>query len=221
LGPFGQPKDSTDSDQTKRVHLLDHPLSQHNLTVLRDKFSTAHQLRISSNQLLSALILEATRRLSTRTISYRGEHGEFQGRSVDKSVIFVSVAKHGLGLSHNVSELIPDVSVGTIAFEHSATNRLEARLNLTRATALHDSLVILFDPSVGSGFSATAALHLLKRSGATELAVVSFVLSLPGLNRIHAALPDVNIFAAAIDEDLDPKTGPVPGIGNIAERLYR
>jgi uracil phosphoribosyltransferase len=73
---------------------------------------------------------------------------------------------------------------------------------------------------VGAGFSASSALHLIHASGASDISLLSFLVSSPGLKRIQTAVPGLTVWTAAIEQELDPKRGPLPGMGNFAERLY-
>jgi uracil phosphoribosyltransferase len=91
---------------------------------------------------------------------------------------------------------------------------------LVNAPMLTDARVIIFDPVVGAGFSASCALHLIHSSGATDISLLSFLISSPGLKRIQTAIPGLTVWTAAIEPELDPKRGPLPGLGNFAERLY-
>jgi uracil phosphoribosyltransferase len=126
-----------------------------------------------------------------------------------------------LGLSHGIADYVPNIFIGSVTLDHvSNSSRLEPRLHLANAPALNESRVILFDPIVASGISVGLALQLLRKSGATDLSLVSFVMSAPGLKRVQATMPDVMLWTAAVDEELDPKRGPLPGIGNLGERLY-
>jgi uracil phosphoribosyltransferase len=93
-------------------------------------------------------------------------------------------------------------------------------LHIANAPALADVRVILFDPVVASGGSVSQALNLLRRCGAIDVSLISFLVSLPGLSRLQSSFPDLTVWTAAIDSELDPKRGPLPGLGNFAERLY-
>lgn len=209
------------SPSVKKPNVLDHAIAQHALSVLRDQQTDSRQLRLFSNQLLTVLAFEATRNVPMRELDVDAVGGTQRQKTFGKSVVFVSLTRPGLGLSHGIADLIPNICVGSITLDHSNnSHRVEPRLHLANAPTLSDSRVILFDPVVASGVSVGIALHLLRNSGATDLSLLSFVISSPGLKRIQSATPDVVIWTAAIDEELDPKRGPLPGIGNLSERLY-
>lgn len=212
---------ATVAPAVKRLHLVEHPLAQHALTALRDKHTPPPEFRVISNQLLILLALEATRTLPVRNHAVETATGPHVGQVLTKPVVFLSITRHGLGLAHSMADIFPNLLVGAISLDRAGEGQdYEPRLHIVNAPALSDARVILFDPVVASGLSATLALNLVRRSGATDISFVSFLVSLPGLSRLQSALPDLMVWTAAIDTELDPKRGPLPGMGNFAERLY-
>jgi len=205
----------------KKTHLLEHPLAQHAVTMLRNKLTSPAQFRTICNQLLVLLTVESARTLPTRDESIETALAPHTGQVLARPVVFLSVTRHGLGLSHAIADFIPGVLVGAVSLERAPdSHAMEPRLHLPNAPALGDVRVILFDPVVASGGSVSVALNLLRRSGATDISLLSFLVSLPGLSRIQSSFPDVTVWTAAIDSEMDPKRGPLPGLGNFAERLY-
>jgi len=205
----------------QRMHLLDHPVAQHAMTQLRNRHTMPLQFRDNSQQLLLLLTLEAVRNLPTREEPVETARGLHPGQVVGKPVVFFSLNRHGLGLAHSVAGMLPGLQAGNISLDRSPDGHgLEPRMHLNSTPMLDTTKVILFDPVIASGNGAGLALHLLRRSGATDLTLVTFVGSLPGLSRLQSAFPDLQIWTAGIDSELDLKHGPVPGIGNFAERLF-
>ncbi len=210
----------TTSAPTK-IHVLDHGIARHAMTGLRDQQSSSQQVRYYSHQLLTLLMIEATRSLPTRSTSVEASYGLANGEILAKPTIFISLNRHGLGLSHQVGDMIPDILIGSISLDHSPEHRVEPRLHLAHAPALQEAKVLLYDPVVGSGLSAGIALNLLRRSGAADLTLISFVVSSVGLPRIFTAAPEASVYCGAIDTEYDPKRGPLPGIGHYSQRLYQ
>lgn len=205
----------------KRIHVTDHPIVQHALTVLRSKHTLPPHFRTVSNQLLALLVLEATRTLPLQDEIVATAAGAQPGRVLAKPVVFLCLARHGLGLAHNMVEFFPNLQVGTISLEPGKDGQPpQPRLHLVNAPALSDAHVILFDPIVSKGLSLGVALNLLRRSGATDITLVSFVVAYTGPGDFQSAFPDLTIWAAAIDEDPDSKSGLKAGFGSFAERLY-
>lgn len=209
------------SSPVKKPHVLDHAIAQHALSALCDRHSDTRMLRLFSNQLLTVLAFEATRNLPLRESEVEVAGETHRGKNLSKPVVFVSLTRPGLGLSHVVADLIPNLSMGNITLDHAGgSRRLEPRLHLTSAPALSGAHVILFDPAVASGISAGIALHLLRSSGAADLSLLSFVISSAGLKRIQTTTPDVAIWTAAIDDELDPKRSRLSSLGDLGKRLY-
>lgn len=216
----GLPDFSKPVAATRRPRIVAHPVAQHALTALRDQRTRAKSLRYFGNQLLTHLTVEATGGLPTREIDIEQSGGLHASPTLARQVVFLSLTRHGLGLSHNVAELIPGVSIGSITLESPDKNQSpEPRFHLANAPALHEARVIVFDPVVSSGRVAGLALQMLRRSGATDLALASFVIGNQSLDHLLALLPDLAIVTAAVD-DYDPKRGLRPGLGDFAERLY-
>jgi uracil phosphoribosyltransferase len=213
--------DESYSPPPTNINVVEHPVAQHALTALRNKETPTKQFRVHSNQLLVLLALEATRTLPTREEAVETPADSHVGCVLDKPVIFLSLTRQGLGLAHTLADFIPGMSFGSITLDHTSSRKhREPRIHLVNAPMLPDARVILFDPVVGAGFSASSALHLIHASGASDISLLSFLISSPGLKRVQAAIPGLTVWTAAIEPELDAKRGPLPGLGNFAERLY-
>jgi uracil phosphoribosyltransferase len=205
----------------KKINIAEHPFAQHALMALRNKHTEPAQFRQISNQLLVLLALEATRSLPTKDELIETHSTTHTGQVLAKPVIFLSVSRHGLGLTHGVADFFPGMLVGNVTLERKGDNPgVEPRLHVVNAPALSDARVILFDPVVATGMSSTLALNFIRRSGATDITLVSFLVSFPGLSRLQASSPELSVWTAGIDSEWDSKRGPMPGLGNFAERLY-
>lgn len=204
-----------------KVQVVEHPLAQQALTILRNRQTSSRHFRQISNQLLALLLIEATRALPSKSHPVDTAAGSHLGSVLARPVILLTLARHGLGLAHNMADMFPELFVGSISLERSAeTKAMGGRLHLVNAPALADAHVILFDPVVSSGGTAQAALGLVQRCGATRVTLISLLFSLPGLSHLQATFPDLQVWTAGIDPSLDAKRGPLPGLGNFAERLY-
>jgi len=203
------------------VNLTEHPLAQHALMALRNKHTPPHDFRQISNQLLVLLTIEATRTLPTRDELVQTHSTTHTGSVIAKPVVFLSITRDGLGLAHNVAQFIPDAVVGTISLDRSnGSASAQPRLHLVNAPALGDVRVILFVPVVATGLSANLALNYVRRAGATDITLISFLVSLQGSISLQKTQPNLNVWTAGIDREWNSKKGPMPGLGNFAERLY-
>ncbi len=203
-----------------KVNVADHPLAQHALMALRNKFTVSPQFRQICHHLLALLTIEATRKLPTRDDLVQTHSTTHTGPVLAKPVVFLSVNRQGLGLAHHMADFFPDLLVGAISLERNGNPGIEPRLHLVNAPALSDARVILFDPVVATGLTASQAIKFIHRTGATDVTLISYIVSFQGLSRLQAAAPDLSIWTAGIDSDWDSKKGPLPGLGNFTERLY-
>ena len=205
----------------KTINVAEHSLARHALMLLRNKHTASAQFRQITNQLLVLLTLEATRTLPTRDELVETHSTTHTGQVLAKPVVFLSITRHGLGLAHSVANFFPELLVGTISLDRNGDNpHTEPRLHLVNAPALSDARVILFDPVVASGFSASQAINFIRRAGATDIVLLSFLSSFQGLSRLQSSSPELLVWTAGIDSDWDSKRGPMAGLGNFAERLY-
>lgn len=205
----------------KMVTVVAHPVAQHALTMLRHKLTSPHEFRMSSNHLLVALIQEATRSLPTHTETVPTQHESTLGHVLTKPMVFLTLRRQGLGMAHRMADFFPRLLVGTISYDPAANGQpAEARLHLANAPALGDTHVIIFDPIVATGASASRAVGLVRRVGAIDVSLVSFVMSATGLETIQSRAPELRVWTAAIDKKLDARKGPIPGVGDFAARMF-
>ena len=207
-------------EATARLRVLEHPIADHILAALRDRNTPPEQFRLHCQRLLLFLLVEATRSLPRRECKGEAVRDGASGRAGKKVVVFLSLNRHGLGLTHQMADCIPDAVTGVISVDEADHERPEARLHLVRAPALSEARVMVFAPVVATGLSTCLALKLLRRSGATDITLISLITSEVGQMRIQASDPGIDMWTAAIDRDWDARLGPVPGIGNFVERLY-
>lgn len=199
--------------------VLDHPIAQHALTALRRRQTGAPDFQTHCRQLLLLLTLEATRTMPTAPRTVTAQGGDHEGRGLARPVVFITVTRHGLGLAANVADLVPGVTVGSVSVDSQRDGQPEARLHMFHAPALGQVSVLLFAPVIASGLSATVALNLLRRSGANDVALLSFVISNQALGNIRRAFPETPIWTAAVDQEWDAKLGPLPGIWDFPGRI--
>lgn len=208
-------------DGQKSVNVTGHPLALGALTALRDVKTPPERFRQMSNLLLMLLTVDALRDIPTRDRLVAANGGSSVGRVPGVSVLFISVNRAGIGLVHNIGDNIPNLLMGSISFERSSDAAdLEPHLHFPAAPSLDRARVVLFHPVVATGHSAIVALDLLKATGATDIVLVTYMISFEGLNRIHSKFPDVPVWTGMIDSDWNSKQGPMPGFGKFSQRLF-
>jgi len=203
------------------VTVVDHPLVQHKLTIMRDKETSTAGFRRLLREISLLLCYEVTRdlELTTRTIEtpiQTMEAPTLEG----KKLVFASVLRAGNGLLDGMLDLVPAARVAHIGL-YRDHDTLEAVEYFFKAPSdLGDRLVIVVDPMLATANSAIAAVEKLKSRGATNIRYLCLLAAPEGIERFRAAHPDVPVFTASIDERLNEKGYIVPGLGDAGDRMY-
>jgi uracil phosphoribosyltransferase len=201
------------------LHLLDHPLAAHVLTLLREKSTPPAQFRTLCHQISLLLALEATRDLATREHAVETPLEPFTGRALARSLVVVPILRAGLGMVQPVVDLFPDVSIGYIGLERDHDTAL-ARSYYCKLPPLQNVRVLLVDPMLATGGSAVKALEVIFGRGATEVDVLNIVASPEGVAVVENAFPRIRIFSAGLDRALNCRKYILPGLGDFGDRLY-
>ncbi|MDQ3954403.1 MAG: uracil phosphoribosyltransferase [Actinomycetota bacterium] len=201
------------------VTTVGHPLAGHLLAGLRDRDTPPELFRTLTRRLTTVLILEATSDLDAEEISVPTPLEETSGRKLAQPLAAVPVLRAGLGMLDAVVDLFPEVRVGYIGLERDEAT-FEAAQYYSKLPKVDDAYVILLDPMLATGGSAAAALRALKGAGAKKPRMVSVVAAPEGIKAIEEAHPDVEIYTAAVDRELNRKAFILPGLGDFGDRLY-
>jgi uracil phosphoribosyltransferase len=201
------------------LSVVDHPLAGHLLTQLRDVRTPPPLFRTLAKRLTIALVLEAVRGLPTVDVEVETPLETAPGALLSPDLAAVPILRAGLGMLEAVTELFPEVSVGYIGLE-----RDDATL---RPTSYYEKLpplagrhVLLLDPMLATGGSATRACTSIATKGPAEIRFVCVVAAPQGLERMQREHPDVPVFTAALDRDLNDKGYILPGLGDFGDRLF-
>lgn len=201
------------------LHVLSHPLADHALTHLRDTTTKPATFRLLAHQVGLLLALEATRDLPTRPLAVNTPLEPHVGRVLAEGLVIVPILRAGLGMVQPWIDLFPEVSVGYVGLERDHDTAV-ARSYYRKLPPLAGKRVLCLDPMLATGGSAVTALDLLRSAGATDLALVVIVAAPEGVATVHAAHPDVPVFTAALDRELNAKKYILPGLGDFGDRLY-
>jgi uracil phosphoribosyltransferase len=201
------------------LHILDHPLGSHVITHLRDQTTKPITFRTLSYHISLLLALESTRDLATREVDIETPLEPFRGLVLAKPIVVVPILRAGLGMVQPFTDLFPDTSVGYIGLERDHRTAV-ARSYYQKLPPFGDQCVIVVDPMLATGGSATQALALLREQGAKDLRLVCVVAAPQGVALVEKVDPAVPIFAAALDRDLDERKYILPGLGDFGDRLY-
>lgn len=203
------------------VLVVDHPLVQHKVTLVRSEETTTDNFRRLVREIAQLLTYEATRDLAMETIAIRTPIAPTQSRVLSgKKLCLVSILRAGNGFIDGMLELLPAARVGHIGLYRDPETLEPIEYYFKMPEDIHERMVIVVDPMLATGNSAIAALNRLKEAGVTTMKYVCLIASRPGLRALRAAHPEVGIVTAAIDETLNEHGYIVPGLGDAGDRLY-
>ncbi|MCK9795382.1 uracil phosphoribosyltransferase [Isoptericola sp. 4D.3] len=207
-----------------RLHVADHPLVDHKLTVLRDEKTPSATFRLLVDELVTLLAYEATRHVRTEPKEIRTPVTTTTGvRLSDPSPIVVPILRAGLGMLEGMTRMIPTAEVGFLGLQRDEST-YEA---VTYANRLPDDLtdrqVFLLDPMLATGGTLVAAIDYVLERGARDVTAVCLLATPEGLDVLEKSIGsrvDVQIVVAAVDERLNDQKYIVPGLGDAGDRLY-
>lgn len=203
------------------VTVVDHPLVQHKLTIMRDKETSTAGFRRLLREISLLLCYEVTRELALTTRTIETPLVTMEAPTLEgKKLVFASVLRAGNGLLDGMLDLVPAARVAHVGM-YRDHETLEAVEYFFKAPSdLEDRLVIVVDPMLATANSAIAAVDKLKERGATNLRFVCLLAAPEGIERFTTAHPDVPVVTASIDERLNEKGYILPGLGDAGDRMY-
>jgi uracil phosphoribosyltransferase len=206
---------------TDKVVVVDHPLVQHKLGMLRDDSTPTHLFRQLVDEVTLLLTYEATKDLATEEIEIETplERTTVQ-RISGKKVAVCPILRAGLGMLDGVLSLISGARVGFIGLyrNEETLEPVEYYVKLPADVAQRD--VILLDPMLATGNSTASAVSTVKNAGAMSVRLIAIIAAPEGIERLHAEHPDVTVVVAAVDRGLNEKGYIVPGLGDAGDRLF-
>ncbi|MBM4107437.1 MAG: uracil phosphoribosyltransferase [Phycisphaerae bacterium] len=206
--------------QFANVIVFDHPLIQHKLSHLRDRSTSHRPFRAILYQIAGLMVYEVTRTLPTRAVEIDTPLERTAGRRLASAVTVVPVLRSGLGMAEGVLEMMPEARVGHLGLVRDERT-LKPHVYLKRLPRdLAAGPVLLVDPMLATGGSAIEAVKILRDAGATDLAMICLVAAPEGIRRMAQAHPDLTIYTAAVDRELDGHGFIRPGLGDAGDRMY-
>jgi len=202
------------------VHVSQHPLVLHKLTVLRDKDTDHRAFRELVRELALLLCYEATQDLELSSKKVMTPMGEANGYKAEDSIGLVPVLRAGLGLVEGVMELLPNVQVWHIGLYRDEKTLRPVEYYNRLPTEPTVQVCLVLDPMLATGGSAVATIDILKRWGVTRIKYLGLIAAPEGVERLTKAHPDVPIHIAALDERLNEIGFIVPGLGDAGDRQF-
>jgi uracil phosphoribosyltransferase len=203
------------------VTVIDHPLVQHKLTIMRKKDTSTAGFRRLLREISMLLCYEVTRDLDLTMETIETPITQMQAPIVEgKKLVFVSILRAGNGLLEGMLELVPSARVSHIGLYRDHETLQPVEYYFKAPDDLDERLIIVVDPMLATGNSSIAAVHKLKERGAKNIRFLCLLAAPEGIENFQNAHPDVKIYTASIDSHLNEKGYIVPGLGDAGDRMY-
>jgi uracil phosphoribosyltransferase len=206
---------------TAPLHVIDHPLVQHKLTLLRDKRLSTRGFRALTQEIGALLAYELTRDAPTRPVDVETPLGTAQGVELDgKKQVLVAILRAGLGVLDGMLTVLPSARVGHVGLYRDNKLRTAVEYYLKLPHGMHERDAIVISSVLATGGSAAAAVRRVQESGARSVKFACLIACPHGIAAFHEVHPEVPIYTCAVDEGLDAHGMIVPGLGDVGDRLY-
>lgn len=203
------------------VSVVDHPLVQHKLTLMRDKTTSTKGFRQLLRETATLLCYEVTRDLPLEWRDIETPLMPVRSPMISgKKLVFAPILRAGMGLLEGMLDLVPSARVAHIGLYRDPDSLVAVEYYFKAPAVLSERLVIAVDPMLATGNTAVAAVDRLKERGASEIRFVCLLAAPAGLTRLHASHPEVRVWTAAVDEKLNEHGYILPGLGDAGDRLY-
>ena len=203
------------------VTVVEHPLVQHKLTLMRKRETAVVQFRQLAREVALLLAYEVTRDLPMTTTSIETPLAATVAPTLaGKKLCFVSILRAGNGLLDGMLDLVPSARVGHVGIYRDPETLRAVEYYYKVPDDMGERLVVVVDPMLATGNSAVAAITRLKEDGASQIKFVCLLAAPEGIGQLRAAHPDVQIYTAAVDQRLNDHGYIVPGLGDAGDRLY-
>jgi len=205
---------------TDKFYLVEHPLIKRDVTILRDKNTDTETFRAALQRVSNILAAETSKEFSLSKIDVETPLEKTEGSKLTNEVILVPVLRAGLGMVSGFLQIIPEAKVGHIGLQRDEETLKPIEYYYKVPKKLEFAEVVMLDPMLATGGSASEALKYLKKRGAKNLVFACLVAAPEGIAKIESEHPDVKIFAAALDRELNNKGYILPGLGDAGDRTF-
>jgi uracil phosphoribosyltransferase len=203
------------------VTIVSHPLVRHKLTLLRDRTSSIQLFRTVVREMATLLCYEVTRDLPAETVRIETPIAETDAPALaGKKLVFAPILRAGLAMAEGMLDLVPSARVAHIGLYRDPVTLQAVEYYFKTPDDIADRLVIVVDPMLATGHTAIAAIDRLKEAGVHDMRFVCLLAARFGAEALRAAHPDVPIWAAGMDEELNEHGYIVPGLGDAGDRTY-
>ena len=205
----------------QQLHLVTHPLVQHKLTLMRQKDRSTNSFRRLLHEISMLMAYEVTRDMPTQLIDIETPLEAMKAPVIDgKKTVFVVIMRAGDGFLDGMLEVVPGARVGHVGLYRDPRTLVAVEYYFKMPHDMHERDAIVLDPMLATGNSAVAAVDRLKETHPKSIRFVSLLAAPEGLRNFHAHHPDVPVYAAAVDRQLNEHGYIVPGLGDAGDRLF-
>lgn len=203
------------------LHVIDHPLVQHKISLLRDKNTGTKEFRELVSEIAMFICYEATRDLPLKEIELETPIAVAKTKVISgKKLAFVPILRAGLGMIDGVTSLVPAAKIGHIGIFRDPGTKGAVKYYSKMPEDIEEREVIIVDPMLATGNSATAAITEIKKLGVKSIKFMCIISSPEGIKAVQTAHPDVEIYTGVIDEGLNEDKYIVPGVGDAGDRIF-
>ena len=203
------------------VHVLNHPLIQHKLAILRNENTGVKEFRELVSEIAGLMCYEATRNLPTEEVEVKTPVAIAKCRMLSgKKLAIVPVLRAGLGMVDSMVDLIPSAKIGHIGLYRDPETHEPVEYYCKLPEDIENRMVFVVDPMLATGGSAVAAIDFLKAKGCRNIIMMNIIGCPEGVKAVHDAHPDVEMYLAAMDEKLNEHAYIIPGLGDAGDRIF-
>jgi uracil phosphoribosyltransferase len=203
------------------VHVISHPLVQHKLTLMRQKDLSTSSFRRMLGEIAMLMAYEVTRDMPTKLIEVETPLEKMMGPVIEgRKTVFVVIMRAGAGFLEGMLEVVPGARVGHIGLYRDPKSLVAVEYYFKMPSDMHERDAIVLDPMLATGNSAVAAVERLKETHPRSIRFVSLLAAPEGLSHFHQHHPDVSVYTASIDRELNDHGYIVPGLGDAGDRIF-
>lgn len=206
---------------TAQVHHITHPLVQHKLTLMRNKQASSTSFRTLLGELAMLMAYEVTRDMPTHPVEIETPLEKMLSPMIDgKKLVFASILRAGNGMLDGLLRVVPNARVGTVGLYRDPQTLQAVEYYFKMPADMAERDVIAVDPMLATGHSAVAAIDRIKSTNPRSIKFLCLLAAPEGIRTLHAAHPDVPIYTAAIDRQLNEHGYILPGLGDAGDRIF-
>lgn len=203
------------------VHIIDHPLVKHKLTLMREAECSTSKFRILTKELSRLMAYEATRDFQTEQYEIEGWCGKIQGHRIKgKTLTVVPILRAGLGMLDGVLDLIPTAKISVVGLQRDEETLQPVSYFEKLVDKMDERPALIIDPMLATGGSMIATIDLLKQKGCKNIKALVLVAAPEGVKMVNNAHSDVTIYTAALDSHLNEQGYIIPGLGDAGDKIF-